>query len=110
MRFSFNNASFEQFWRHYLPEHSRPGTRAMHFIGTIVGILGVVAGVLTLDFALVLASIAIAYALAWLSHFLIEKNHPCAFAHPLMSWRSDMRMLLHWLSGKLPDELHDAGV
>jgi hypothetical protein len=40
------------------------------------------------------------YGAAWASHFLIEKNKPATWGHPLWSFRGDMRMIRMMLSGR----------
>ena len=32
-------ATYSEFWLHYLREHSKPETRALHFFGTSTGII-----------------------------------------------------------------------
>ena len=36
---SDSEAKFSRFWCHYLQAHAHAGTRALHYIGTIVGLL-----------------------------------------------------------------------
>ena len=47
------------------------------------------------------AALVISYALAWLSHFLIEHNRPATFDHPLWSWWADQRMVFLTLIGRM---------
>jgi hypothetical protein len=100
---------FTQFWRHYLQGHAHAGTWALHDLGTTLGLVGVAAGILTLNLWLVLGSIVLAYLVAWTGHFLVEHNHPCIYRHPLWSFLGDMPMLRYWLSGRLDPELRRAG-
>lgn len=102
--------TFAEFWRHYLQDHAHAGTRALHYLGTTLGLIGVVAGILTLNIWLALASIVLAYFLAWTGHYLIEHNRPSVYRHPVWSFLSDMRMLRLWLTGRLDPELRRAGV
>jgi hypothetical protein len=37
---------------------------------------------------------------AWFSHFVIEKNNPASFGHPLWSLRGDVRMLSMMWQGR----------
>jgi hypothetical protein len=46
----------------------------------------------------------IGYAFAWSGHFLIERNRPSMFAHPVWSFQCDVRMLRLWLGGRLDEE------
>lgn len=102
--------TFEEFWPFYLREHSKPATRALHYIGTslVVAIAGyaVLMGHWALLFALPIAG----YFFAWLAHFTIEKNRPATFTYPLWSLIADFRMWWLWLSGSLKAELDQAGV
>jgi len=58
----------------------------------------------------VAGSLLIGYGPSWLSHFFVEKNRPATWEAPLLSLRSDLRMLWCFLAGSLRDELRAAGV
>jgi hypothetical protein len=102
--------TFWEFWPFYLGEHSRFGTRALHFTGTTLGLLGLGAAVALGRPVLIAWALAGAYGLAWVGHFFVEKNRPATFRHPLWSLRGDFRMYgLTW-SGRLHAELENLGL
>jgi hypothetical protein len=97
--------TYEEFWPFYLREHSKPMTRAFHFVGTHVGVLLWIAAMGLRDWRLVLAGLVSAYGMAWVSHFFIEKNRPATFTYPGWSFVSDFRMLGMMWTGRLGGEL-----
>jgi hypothetical protein len=103
-------SSFTEFWLHYLQSHAHPGTRALHYVGTVTACVGILSGLITLNPWFAVAGIASAYALAWLGHSVIERNRPCVLRHPLWSLFGDLRMLGLWFSGRLNAQLKRAGV
>ena len=94
-------SSYDEFFDFYLQQHSKPTNRALHATGTALG-LGLVAGALIVRKPLyALLFFPIGYGFAWAGHFLVERNKPATFGHPLWSFISDFRMLGLMLSGKL---------
>lgn len=105
-----NITDFDSFWLHYLREHSRPQTRALHYVGTSLVVALALAALLLGRWWLLLLLPVAGYAFAWAAHFLVEKNRPATFTHPLWSLIADFRMWALWLSGQLGPELSRAGV
>src|SRR3954451_13535129 len=102
--------SFADFWPYYLSEHSRPATRVLHCVGTLLA-LGLVALLITMGkWWLFPIAIVPGYAFAWAGHFLIEKNRPATFTYPLWSFMGDWKMLGLMLTGKLNNGNADAPV
>jgi hypothetical protein len=102
--------TYEQFWLHYLREHARPGTRALHFLGTAAGLLLVAGSVALGAWWLLPAGVGAGYLFAWIGHLAVERNRPATFGHPLWSLASDFRMFFLWSAGRLEPELRRAGV
>jgi len=102
--------SFADFWPFYLREHSRPGTRALHFAGTSLVVLLLILAVATRHWWLLILLPVFGYGLAWTAHFAVERNRPATFRHPLWSLAADFRMWSLWLSGRLAAELNKAGI
>jgi hypothetical protein len=102
--------TFAEFWPFYLREHSKPATRALHYVGTslVVALAGY--ALLMGEWLWLIALPLAGYFFAWLAHFTIEKNRPATFTYPLWSLFADLRMWWLWLSGGLKAELERAGV
>ena len=102
--------TYEQFWPFYLRSHSKPGTRLLHYVGTILGVSVALGALLFGEWLLLPAAVASAYGLAWIGHYAVEKNTPATFEYPLWSFRSDWRMLFAALRGSLGDEMRRSGI
>src|SRR4029077_20396807 len=74
-------------------EHSRAGTRWAHFGGTHLGAAVGLTGIARRRWGLLAAAPVIAYGVAWVSHFTVERNKPATFGHPLWALRGDLRMI-----------------
>ena len=104
------HSTFESFWPFYLREHSRPQTRALHYLGTSIGVALAIYALLYGKWLWLLGLPLAGYFFAWLAHFGVEKNRPATFTYPLWSLRADFRMWWLWLTGRLGPELEKAGV
>ncbi len=96
------SGSYREFWPRYLGEHRRAATRALHYIGTSLGLVLLAGAVAAGSWALAAAGLVCGYAFAWIGHALVERNRPATFTHPWWSFVSDFRMLFTWLGGGLP--------
>ena len=102
--------TYRDFWPYYLREHARPRTRRLHFIGTTLALVWLVAGLYTGDGWWFLAAVVSGYLFAWIGHFFVEHNRPATFRFPFWSLYSDFRMYFLALGGRLGGELERAGV
>lgn len=102
------HTSFASFWPYYLSEHSKPQTRALHYIGTSLVVLLAIAALASGRWWLFAALPLAGYAFAWVAHFGVEKNRPATFTYPLWSLAADFKMWWYWLTGRLGHELEKA--
>jgi hypothetical protein len=99
---------FEGFWPFYVSQHARPGTRALHFVGTTLALLLVAAALATVRPYLFLWALLSGYLFAWIGHFFVEKNRPATFQYPLWSLRGDFRMYGLMWRGRMSAEVERA--
>ena len=102
--------TFAAFWDFYLRAHTRPGNRALHYMGTTLGVSIIVTAVATQFWWLLLAAPVVGYAFAWSGHFFIEGNKPATFGHPFWSIISDFIMLGKFVTGRLGRDLRRLGI
>jgi hypothetical protein len=101
--------SFADFWPYYLAEHSRPATRTLHAVGTIVSTMLIIVLLGARAWFWLLLPFVIGYGCAWIGHFFVEHNRPATFQHPLWSFMGDYKMLALMLTGRLDAELKNIG-
>jgi len=93
--------SYDDFFAFYVQQHSHPGNRLLHAIGTTLGLTVLISSLALGHPWLALLWLPIGYGFAWTGHFLIEGNRPATFGHPWWSFLSDFRMLALMLTGRL---------
>lgn len=96
--------TFADFWPHYVRAHSKPRTRLLHAIGSVLAV--VFAGLaFAVDLWFLAAAPVVGYGFAWYAHFFVEGNKPATFGHPLWSLAADYRMLFLMMAGKMDAEV-----
>ncbi|MBV9549384.1 MAG: DUF962 domain-containing protein [Alphaproteobacteria bacterium] len=93
--------SFAEFYPFYLGEHADRRTRRIHFIGSFLVLICLVAAIMTANGWWLLAMPLCGYGFAWIGHFVFEKNHPATFRHPFYSLMGDWVMFWQILTGRL---------
>ena len=84
--------NFADFYPFYLGEHRNATCRRLHFVGTSVAAVLLIAAVVTQHWWLVGLAFVEAYACAWVGHFFFEHNRPATFKYPLFSFMGDWRL------------------
>jgi hypothetical protein len=99
-------ATFEQFWPYYVSQHLDPTCRRLHLAGLALA-LGCVAVSPLVPPALIAAPV-VGYGLAWIGHFVYEKNRPASWhSARYFAWslRGDLRMCRYMLTGLMDAEV-----
>jgi len=94
-------ASFAEFYPHYLREHAHPACRRLHFVGTTLVLLCLVAALWAGSAWWLLAAVFAGYGFAWAGHFFFERNRPATFRHPFYSLAGDFAMYRDMLTGRI---------
>lgn len=98
-------SSYTEFWDFYVQEHSRPATRALHFVGTSLGVILLAWFIWRGLWYYIPLCFVVGYAFAWVAHFAIEKNKPATFKYPLWSFISDYKMMWYMITGRMRREV-----
>lgn len=98
---SLSFESFKSFYPFYLAEHSNRNCRRLHFAGSSLALLSLVALVVTRQPLWLLAALVCGYGFAWVGHFGFEKNRPASFKRPLYSLMGDWVMYKDIWTGKV---------
>lgn len=93
--------NYSEFWDFYVREHSKPATRALHFIGTSLGLVLLLWFVWSGRWYYFPLFLVVGYAFAWFAHFVVEKNRPATFKYPLWSFVSDFKMMWFMITGRM---------
>lgn len=94
-------SSFADFYPFYLSEHANRTSRRLHFVGTSIALLLLVAALLSWNAWLVVVALVQGYAFAWVGHFFFEHNKPATFKYPGLSFMGDWRLWWDILTGKI---------
>jgi len=93
--------TFDQFYPFYLREHSNQTSRRLHFTGTCLAVVLVIAALITREWWFMLMAVVQGYAFAWVGHFFFEHNTPATFKYPWFSFLGDWRLWWTILTGKV---------
>lgn len=93
--------SFKEFYPFYLSQHQNVTCRKLHFIGTLLSALSLLAFIISWHWFFLLLTPICGYGFAWVGHFYFEKNKPATFKYPLYSLMGDFVMFKDIIQGKI---------
>lgn len=93
---------FADFYPFYLGEHSNRTCRRLHFVGSTGALLCLLTALYTGQARFGLFALLCGYGLAWVGHFVFEKNRPASFKRPLYSFMGDWVMVRDICVGRIP--------
>ncbi|HEY0820445.1 MAG TPA: DUF962 domain-containing protein [Rhizobacter sp.] len=94
--------SFDEFYPFYLSEHRNLTCRRLHFVGSTLALICLVAAIALAAPGFLVLGLLCGYGFAWLGHFGFEKNKPASFKRPLWSFMGDWVMYKDIWTGKIP--------
>lgn len=101
---------FDEFWRHYLNAHRHPGTRAMHYSATVVGMITTILALYHQEPLFCAGGIAFAVVMAVTSHWFVERNQPLIKVNAFYGAMADLKMCWLGLTGGIGAEYARLGL
>ena len=95
-----NYQSFAEFYPYYIAEHSNPVCRAFHYTGSMLVLVLIGFVLATQSWVWLWLVPLVGYGVAWIGHFVFERNRPATFKYPLYSLMGDWVMLKDFLMGR----------
>ncbi|WP_027382391.1 DUF962 domain-containing protein [Epilithonimonas caeni] len=92
--------TYKEFYQFYLAEHSKPLTRAFHFLGILLVFVVIFYVIQSGKERFLWYCPIFGYGFAWFSHAVFERNTPATFKYPIWSLASDFRLFFELLIGK----------
>lgn len=92
--------TLEEFYPYYLTEHQNATCRKLHFVGTGLLFVILIAGLVTGNYVWLISIPFVGYGFAWVGHFFFEKNKPATFKYPFFSLASDFKLFFDLLLGR----------
>lgn len=100
---------YNDYWLAYLRAHSKPATRAFHYLATGLGFGFGIAALMLRNPWIALGAFITGYPIAIGSHYLVQGNKPLVH-RPLWGAISDLRMCFLALTGRLGREYKRLGI
>jgi hypothetical protein len=93
--------TFREFCPFCLGQHQNRTSKRLHFIGTSLAVLLIIAFVFSGNWGFLLAALVQAHAFAWAGHFFFESNRPATFQYPVFSFMADWCLWWETIAGKV---------
>jgi len=97
--------SRKEFWPYYVREHSRSGTRWLHFIGNTNLFFWLLLAIFYQSLLILAIAVISSYTFAWMGHFFVERNIPATLRFPLKAAICDMIMYYKTWRGEMNMEV-----
>ncbi len=94
--------SFRDFYPFDLREHANRTSRRLHFAGTSLALLLIIAAFWTRSGWLAAIALLQGYTFAWVGLFFFEHNRPATFKHPWFSLLGDWHLWWDIITRKMP--------
>ena len=94
--------TFAQFYPFYLTEHANRISRRLHFAGTSLALILLLAALALQSLWVGSLAVLSGYAFAWIGHFFFEHNRPATFRYPWFSLMGDGRLWWDIVTRKIP--------
>jgi hypothetical protein len=102
--------TFREFWPRYLKAHRLPGTRALHYFATVIGVSASIDAIVTLQPLIFVIGVPLGYCVAIGSHRLIEGNESLIRTNGAWGALADLRMCWLAIAGTLDAEFAKHGL
>ena len=100
--------TFKEFWSMYVLAHQDKKNQALHFLATLLTFVFAGAFAWTQKFIFLVLIPVVSYGLAWMGHFLHERNKPLTWKYPVFSLIADYKMFFMILFGRIDRETEKA--